>query len=202
MSANLTPKSLLKKVKEIANGYGEEPPEKITNYYKRLIVIENLLKITYTNIKFGFDYDWEWEFFSINLIDPQRACYTEKIDADWKYIKKTLDNLISNSNERERDCPICFESIGCGFGCEVCTEVLCFKCKYTIKLRNKGLFKCPFCREESGEEQSRKEIMEDAQFNLDEFCNKSGHPRIKLNNNQENEFRNGDKLIRLLNLTE
>ena len=80
MSANLTPKSLLKKVKEIATGYGEEPPEKITNYFKRLIVIENLLKITYANEKFGFDYDEVYELFSINLIDPQRACYTEKID--------------------------------------------------------------------------------------------------------------------------
>tara|TARA_R110002096_G_scaffold395321_1_gene590771 strand:- start:2300 stop:2878 length:579 start_codon:yes stop_codon:yes gene_type:complete len=180
MSANLTPKSLLKKVKEIATGYGEEPPEKITNYFKRLIVIENLLKITYANEKFGFDYDEVYELFSINLIDPQRACYTEKIDADWKYIKKTLDNLISNSNERERDCPICFESIGCGFGCEVCTEVLCFKCKYTIKLRNKGLFKCPFCREKSGKIQTREEIIDNAQYNLDEYCDRQGQQRIKL----------------------
>lgn len=101
----------------------------------------------------------------------------------WDEIKRNIDQKLTFFGKTNETCPLCMEECVCLVTCNKCTHFTCDTCYIDIIRTNKGIHKCPFCRNEIG-----RVIEED----LADFC-KSIEKRVKQNYFIRNQLMNEKK---------
>ena len=85
----------------------------------------------------------------LQIIFPNKSAKMKvSTDDTWYEIKRHIDKKMSN--DRPNECTMCYNDIKRRATCAKCSNEWCIDCYIDIFRTNKGLIKCPFCRDVYG----------------------------------------------------
>lgn len=89
--------------------------------------------------------------FAVWEISPGRyAKISVSAVNSWSKLKQNIDHIYQVDNEKV-GCPVCCKDDNGKVTCVQCSGVICIVCYSNVCRQGRGVYRCPFCRYETGD---------------------------------------------------